>query len=360
MSLGSIPNVYPYLDVANSGWLGWANNFGAGVELIGEVVEGTELGWGSIAGFVTNSANYAPTVEPYLTDPNLSFGGLPVRSATFYEWNDYFDEKTFAQDWRLAMIARGAPETIGMLIDTGRNGWGGPDRPTSQSTSTDVDTFVEESRIDRRFHRGNWCNQPGGVGFKPWPDPYDGIDAFVWVKPQGESDGISDPDFEPDPNDPAKQHDPMCDPFAMRPDGKSFTGALDNAPHAGRWFPEAFELLLENAYPPASEPAGPPPPPEPPRDNCPGIDPGEPLVIAAGSRTPVDLGCEVPVFVEFVPAISNNIFVENTGAAFDVSIDTAAGVSQATGYFQSVSLPGVDSAIVTRNDGAISIEIRYD
>lgn len=256
--LADIPNVYSYLDIANSGWLGWDDNFAGGTDLIARVIEGTDKGWDSIAGFVSNSANYAPTVEPFLPDPNLSVGGQPIRSSSFYEWNSYFDEKSFVQDWRTTMISRGAPATLGMLIDTARNGWGGAGRPTRQSTSSNLDTFINESRIDRRLHRGNWCNQSGGIGFKPYADPYPGVDAFVWVKPQGESDGISDPNFALDPNDPAKQHDPMCDPTARRPDGQAQTGALDNAPHAGRWFPEAFKVLLDNAYPPANEPAGPP------------------------------------------------------------------------------------------------------
>ncbi|HEX5055893.1 MAG TPA: cellobiohydrolase, partial [Gammaproteobacteria bacterium] len=66
-----------------------------------------------------------------------------------------------------------------------------------------------------------------------------------------ESDGISDPNFTPDPNDPAKKHDPMCDPNAANQYNSAYkTGAMDNAPHAGRWFPEAFHVLLQNAYPP--------------------------------------------------------------------------------------------------------------
>ena len=344
---------------------GWTDNFAGGVDLIGGVIESTDRGWVSIAGFVTNSANYAPTVEPYLTDPNLSFGGLPIRSSSFYEWNSYFDEKSFAQDWREAMIARGAPETLGMLIDTGRNGWGGPDRPTQQSTSTQIDTFVDESRIDRRLHRGNWCNQAGGVGFKPYADPYEGIDAFVWVKPQGESDGISDPNFELDPNDPAKQHDPMCDPTATRPDGKAQTGALDNAPHAGRWFPEAFEILIENAYPPADEPAGPPPPPVPPRSDCAGITPNSPVLIPSRGTTTLDLGCEAPIYIQFAePLATGSFFVENTGGSFDVTIQAGGASATASGFFQSATLPsGTTNAIVTRNDSegaSTSIGIRVN
>jgi len=260
-ALAPFDNVYSYVDVAHSGWLGWDSNFDPAVELISNVVIGTDEGWGSIAGFISNTANYTPTIETYLPDPTVTVSGQPVRSSAFYEWNEYFDEKSFGQAFREKAIALGAPTTIGMLIDTSRNGWGGDNRPTAVSTSTTLDAYADESRIDQRFHRGNWCNQPGGIGYKPWADPYDGIDAFVWIKPPGESDGIADPDFEIDPDDPAKQHDPMCDPAAGNTDKPSVgTGALPGAPHAGRWDSEAFQILLQNAYPSVDQPAGPPAP----------------------------------------------------------------------------------------------------
>ena len=358
--LAALDNVYAYLDIGNSGWLGWSSNFVPAVNLIADVIESTDAGWDSIAGFVTNTANYAPTTEPFLPDPNLSVAGMAIRSADFYEWNDYFDEKSYAQGWREAMIAQGAPQTIGMLIDTARNGWGGPARPTEVSLANNVNTYVDESRIDRRLHRGNWCNQPGGIGFKPWADPYAGIDAFVWVKPPGESDGISDPNFAPDPNDPAKQHDPMCDPNAdNRYDPSVKTGALANAPHAGRWFPEAFAILLENAYPPAADPAAPPPPPPP--SDCPGLNANQPVLInQQGTRVLIDLRCEAPIHVQFAENIPNNLYVENTGDAFDVTIEHALGSSTASGYFQAIGISGVDNLKVIRNSKATSIELRYD
>jgi len=251
--LGRINNVYSYVDIAHSGWLGWSDNFNEATALIGDAVSNLGSGINSISGFVSNSANYTPVQEPYLPNPDLQVGGGQLKSSDFYEYNEYFEELSFVQDWRSAMVSRGLPSNIGMLIDTGRNGWGGAGRPTGTSSSTDLNTYVSESRIDRRQHRGNWCNQAGGVGYRPQASPHSGVDAYVWVKPQGESDGVSDPNFEIDPNDPNKQHDPMCDPNAENryaEDANILTGAMDNAPHAGRWFPEAFQTLVENAYPP--------------------------------------------------------------------------------------------------------------
>ena len=72
---------------------------------------------------------------------------------------------------RNAFIAAGFSSTIGMLLDTSRNGWGGPKRPAGASTSTDLNTFVNATRIDLRIARGNWCNQPGGIGARPVANP---------------------------------------------------------------------------------------------------------------------------------------------------------------------------------------------
>lgn len=251
--LGKLDNVYSYVDIAHSGWLGWSDNFSKSVSLIAEAVSNLGTGINDIAGFVSNTANYTPTIEPHLTNPNLQVGGQPVRSADFYEWNNYVDELSFVTDWRNAMIQQGLPSNIGMLIDTARNGWGGPDRPASVSSSTDLDAYVTESRVDRRAHRGNWCNQPSGIGFRPQAAPQPGVDAYVWVKPPGESDGAASGSVAQDPNDPNKKHDSMCSPNAdsrYANDPTIGTGAMGNAPHAGRWFPEGFKVLLENAYPP--------------------------------------------------------------------------------------------------------------
>ncbi|HEY8940321.1 MAG TPA: glycoside hydrolase family 6 protein [Cellvibrio sp.] len=255
--LSQIPNVYSYVDIGHSGWLGWDDNFGKAITLIGDAIKGTTNGVRSIAGFVSNTAGYTPVHEPFLDSlANSAFpgsgGGTQVRQAKFYEWNPYFSEVAFVQAWRTRMIAAGFPDSIGMLVDTSRNGWGGANRPTAQSTSTVLDTFVDQSRVDRRIHRGNWCNQPGGIGERPQATPAPGIDAYVWVKPPGESDGASSLELSFDPLDPAKGFDRMCDPTYTRSEGNSSnvgTGSLANAPVAGRWFPEAFQLLVQNAYP---------------------------------------------------------------------------------------------------------------
>jgi cellulase/cellobiase CelA1 len=246
--LSVIPNVYNYIDVAHSGWLGWDDNRTKAVTKMKEVVMGTSKGWDSVAGFASNSANYTPLEETNLPDSNLNIGGQPVKSSSYYEYNPHFDELDFVTALRDAFVSGGAPARLGMLIDTGRNGWGGPLRPAAAS-GTSVNAYVNSGRVDRRNHRGNWCNQAlGGVGERPTAAPKPGIHAYVWVKPPGESDGIATP-TPGGPNADGKQHDPMCSP-TFNGAGGTLTGAMPGAPHAGDWFAPHFKSLVENAFPP--------------------------------------------------------------------------------------------------------------
>jgi cellulose 1,4-beta-cellobiosidase len=245
--LHAVSNVYTYVDLAHSGWLGWDNNRTGVVDLFTRMAREMPGGFANVDGFVTNTANVTPLSEPYLPDPNANVGGQPVKSARFYEWNPLFDESDFTAAMHSSFVAAGWPADIGFLIDTGRNGWNGPGRPTGPSPSTDLNTFVDQSRVDRRAHRGLWCNSSGaGLGRPPEAAPAgypaSHIDAFVWVKPPGESDGAS----EEIPNDEGKRADPMCDPDFTTKYGVP-TGALPDAPLAGHWFHEAFTMYVRNA-----------------------------------------------------------------------------------------------------------------
>lgn len=263
--LSAIPNTYNYLDIGHSGWLGWDTNMGPTIDLYTSVVNRTDKKLASVQGFITNTANTTPLVEPNLPDPNLNLNGQPLRSASYYEWNPHFDEVDFTAALYSGFVAKGWPADIGFLIDTSRNGWGGPDRPTSASGSTPT-AYADSGRIDKRLHRGNWCNASGaGIGEVPQVAPAgyasSHIDAFVWVKPPGESDGSS----SEIPNNEGKGFDRMCDPTYVTANG-TLTGALPNAPVSGHWFHDQFVQLVQNAYPVISPSTGgetPPVDPEP-------------------------------------------------------------------------------------------------
>ncbi|MFF3444096.1 glycoside hydrolase family 6 protein [Streptosporangium sp. NPDC002721] len=245
--LHAIPNVYTYVDAAHHGWLGWDSNYGPAADLFASTVSGTTAGFDSVDGFITNTANYSALREPHFTI-NTTVNGQSVRQSTWLDWNFYVDELSFAQAFRNTLIQKGFRSNIGMLIDTSRNGWGGSARPAAASTSTNVNTFVNESRVDRRIHAGNWCNQSGaGLGERPQASPATGLDAYVWIKPPGESDGSS----REIPNNEGKGFDRMCDPTyeGNGRNGNNMSGALADAPISGQWFSAQFRQLLQNAYP---------------------------------------------------------------------------------------------------------------
>lgn len=148
------------------------------------------------------------------------------------------------------LVSAGFPSTVGMLIDTSRDGWGDPAlRPTGACTTCTTTTqFVNDSKIDERPFRGDWCNpEDAGIGALPQADPdssFPNLYAYVWVKPPGESDGTY-PAY-------SGTGDPHCDPNGTQTDGSGNTyptDAIPDSPPAGTWFPVEFQQLVSYAYP---------------------------------------------------------------------------------------------------------------
>ncbi|MGV9453024.1 glycoside hydrolase family 6 protein [Streptomyces sp. NPDC003635] len=329
--LHAIPNVYTYLDYAHSGWLGWDNNLTQTVQQYTEVARGTAAGLSSVDGLITNVANYTPLEEPFLTNPDKTVGGNMVKSGKFYEWNPNFDEVDFTKNVHRALVSAGWPAATGLVIDTSRNGWGGAARPTAESTSTTLDTYVNESKADRRAHRGLWCNASGaGLGQPPqaapsgYPDSH--LDAFLWVKPPGESDGAS----EDIPNEEGKRADPMCDPdYTASNAGNNKTGALPDAPLAGHWFHNQFLMLVRNAYP--AVPTG-------------GTDPGDttaptaPTGLQATAKTASSVSLAWTAATDNVGVTGYDVYRNGTrvGSPAAGTTYTDTGLSAATAYSYTV------------------------
>ncbi|CAM5648253.1 MULTISPECIES: glycoside hydrolase family 6 protein [Streptomyces] len=248
--LGALANVYNYIDAGHHGWLGWDSNLGPSVQEFYKVATTNGANVSDVTGFIVNTANYSPVKEPNFKVTDM-VNGQTIRQAKWVDWNQYVDEQSFALGLRDKLVAAGFDSGLGMLIDTSRNGWGGSARPAGPGPQTSVDAYVDGGRIDRRIHAGNWCNQSGaGIGQRPTAAPAAGVDAYVWVKPPGESDGNS----AAIPNDEGKGFDRMCDPTygGNARNGNNPTGSLPNAPLAGHWFSAQFQQLMQNAYPPLS------------------------------------------------------------------------------------------------------------
>ncbi|KAH6642406.1 cellobiohydrolase-like protein II precursor [Boeremia exigua] len=187
-------NVDMYLDGGHAGWLGWDANIGPAANLFAEVYKAAGSPRG-VRGIVTNVSNYNAYrigTCPAITSPNANC-----------------DEERYIKAFAPLLQAQGFPARF--IVDVGRSG----KQPTAQQAW------------------GDWCNVQG-AGFGPRPTTNTGnslVDAFVWVKPGGESDGTSDTT--------AIRYDASC--------GRA--SAFKPAPEAGSWFNAYFEMLLRNANP---------------------------------------------------------------------------------------------------------------
>ena len=131
----------------------------ATVRFCGDSGDGMQLAGGQFT-------NTSALVEPYITLDSTT------RPSRWIDWNQFNDELSYAQAFRNAAVSAGFQSNIGMLIDTSRNGWGGAARPTGPSTLSDLNARIDASRIDRRIHKGNWCNPAGaGIGERPRAAP---------------------------------------------------------------------------------------------------------------------------------------------------------------------------------------------
>lgn len=270
--LAKIPNTYTYLDIAHAGWLGWESNLERAIEGFKNLIAGANTdgisGFSKVRGFASNTSGYTPVEEPAISNSD----GDRMNLSDFYEWNSAVDEFTYIDRFNSAMKAAQPGFNPGFIIDTARNGWGRSGRPEPGAATRGTDL---SKKVDQRAHRGHWCNvDKAGVGESPKANPDSSrshLDAFFWMKPPGESDGISFDvgnypkgsavynnldlvdkavvDSAANPIYEGKTLDTMCIPGSIR-DGMKQTEPMPYlAPHAGGWFHKQFIELVKNAYP---------------------------------------------------------------------------------------------------------------
>jgi cellulose 1,4-beta-cellobiosidase len=190
----SLPNVFLYVDAAHAGWLGWPKNLAKSVLLYKEVLA-MAGGADRIRGFAFDVSNYDPTHDP--TNPPRDPAAAPN------------DELGYAADLSKALAGVGITGK-GFVIDTGRDG-----------------------KANVRTSPGNWCNiKNAGLGERPRAAPAPLIDAYLYIKVPGESDGTADPK--------APRFDQNC----------ASDDATPGAPQAGKMFDSYLIDLLKNATPP--------------------------------------------------------------------------------------------------------------
>ena len=104
----SLPNAYNYLDIGHHGWLGWTEGAGLAFPFYATVAKGTTAGFASLDGIITNTANYGPTKEPYMTATE-AVGSGEVYESTFYSYDPSIDELSYAEEFYTGLTGVGFP-----------------------------------------------------------------------------------------------------------------------------------------------------------------------------------------------------------------------------------------------------------
>jgi endoglucanase len=249
------PNALVYLDGTHSAWLP-----------VGEIAYRlVRAGIHKVQGFAVNIANFQPTQEAirygtwiskciyYANNP--THGRLTVDQYTAcvgppIPANPH-DEPAWsaAEQWYVDNVDRAANPPSGpsalahMVIDTSRNG-----RGILKTDAYALAPHHQPKEILRKLDAGSWCNPPNaGLGLRPTADTgVPRVDAFLWVKIPGESDGSCDIAGGARAWDYAKYN-----PWGISGDAQNhfdpLWGMVDPAP--GEWFPEQALQLAQNADP---------------------------------------------------------------------------------------------------------------
>ena len=243
-ALKSRPNVRVYLDGTHSGWL---NVGDASHRLAQAGVERADGFYLNVSNYhytanlvhygnwISSCIAYATAVTPgdFNGCPNQYWNGGPlpakiavllgewtgVALSSYGEWSDESDDpalNTSGINLRYANMLGAVEPAAHFVIDTSRNGMG-PWQPPAGVYPDAQD----------------WCNPPDrGLGLRPTADTgSEMVDAYLWVKIPGESDGECTRGLGP----AGTTIDPVW-------------GLIN--PAAGRWFPEMALDLVRNANPP--------------------------------------------------------------------------------------------------------------
>jgi len=213
------PNVDVYLDGTHDRWLGSGD---AASRLVKAGVQRAQ-------GFFLNASNYQPSneLEKYGTwiSECIAFANDTEEGGWrlgHYDWCgsqyypatlDDFSTWSLTDAWYTSNLGT-AVATTHFVTDTSRNGQGRWVPPSDAPAGDPQD----------------WCDPPGrGVGFRPSTDTSSAlIDAYLWIKIPGESDG-------------------QCNRWSPAGSPDPVRGVLD--PAAGVWFPDMALELAKNANP---------------------------------------------------------------------------------------------------------------
>ena len=247
-ALEAQPGVAVYLDGTHSAWL---NTGDITTRLLTAGVQQAQ-------GFFVNLSNFQPTPElvdygtwisdciAIVTDPSNAFFNNPGACPSQYFPATQSDFSTWGLTTaKFAQMMGSSVAATHFVIDTSRNG-NGPNNMQAFAQPP----FNQPASVISALASANWCNPPGaGLGLRPSTTagvPL--LDAYLWVKTPGQSDGSCDAagnarawDYtiytQPGwPTDAASQA--LFDPL----------WGMDD-PAAGAWFPQQALQLAQDASP---------------------------------------------------------------------------------------------------------------
>ncbi|MBO0701587.1 MAG: glycoside hydrolase family 6 protein [Candidatus Dormibacteraeota bacterium] len=227
------PNVSVYLDGTHSAWLNVAD---ASSRLVAAGVQRAQGFFLNVSNFqftpnlrqygtwISDCITYATAVKQgdFSSCPDQYWNGGPsnnfngVALSPYGAWSNdaaQQDLNTSGENERYATMLGGTQPTTHFVIDTSRNGQG-PWQPTISTPDPQ-----------------DWCNPPGrGLGTAPTASTGNAlVDAYLWIKVPGESDGQCNRGVSGSSVDPV---------WAAITGNQSFVD-----PAAGKWFPqEALQL----------------------------------------------------------------------------------------------------------------------
>jgi endoglucanase len=186
------PRTSVYLDGTHSAW-----------QSVGTITQRLlEANVQDAQGFYLNVSNYQPTAEltdygtwisdciAMVTDTSSAFYNNPSSCASQYYPATQSDFSTWGLTtaW-YAQNMGNAVATTHFVIDTSRNG-DGPNNMQGYASAP----YDQPSSVIAALSSGNWCNPPdSGLGIRPTAStgvPL--LDAYLWVKTPGQSDGQCD------------------------------------------------------------------------------------------------------------------------------------------------------------------------
>lgn len=279
-ALGNMPSdchlpasVYPFTDEERTAEINFAVDALTRDRGVDVYLDGTHSAWQAVGtitqrllaagvqrarGVYLNVSNYQPTPElvdygtwiadciAVVTDPANPLFGKPSACASQYYPATQSDFSTWGLTTRFYAEHLGsAVPTTHFVIDTSRNGAGPHDM-----TEFAGPPFDQPSSVIAALASGGWCNPPdAGLGLRPTTNTGTPLlDAYLWVKIPGESDGQCDAaggvrawDYSSftEPGWPTTAADQqLFDPL----------WGMDD-PAAGTWFPQQALQLAQDANP---------------------------------------------------------------------------------------------------------------